>query len=428
MTGRCSSGWAAFLRSVMIAALLAVVAESADAHFQLDARNRVFIVEPASEGMRVYMRIPTTLVYADHLAVRGGPDARVEAPFVVASRGPGGWMHHLDTEGILADQEGFGRLVLAGYGFVADGRDIAPILTALRVHGIDDAPPFGTPEEARAALQGPVVPDAAGMFVGETTVDVALLLPGFHGNGALTVRSRLAELELPSEVIIDNHFIDFRGGVRVTNVPGQMTEGVALDASLLRAAATFVVQGIRHILEGADHVLFVLCLTIGAATVGALVWQVSGFTVGHSITLIAGFLGLVPAGAWFTPAVEAAIALSIVYAGVVALLRRSGRGTVGITTAIGLLHGFGFAFVLQDILGPAAPHLGVSLLSFNIGVEVGQLAIVAVAWSVLAGIGTLNRTAARYGRLAIAGGAIAIACLWVVERIRLIAEAVAGTA
>jgi hypothetical protein len=135
------------------------------------------------------------------------------------------------------------------------------------------------------------------------------------------------------------------------------------------------------------------------------------------VTLIAGFFGYAPQGAWFIPAVETAIALSIIYAGMVALLARKEGATFVITALIGLLHGFGFSFVLRSMLDLDAPHVWVSLLSFNLGVELGQVAIVAVVWLAFLAIARLSPPASLYGRKAVALVAIAIALLWTGERV-----------
>jgi hypothetical protein len=183
---------------------------------------------------------------------------------------------------------------------------------------------------------------------------------------------------------------------------------------------TFVWQGILHILEGTDHVLFILCLTIGALGLTNLLWRVTGFTLGHTVTLTAGSFGFVPAAPWFVPAIEAAIALSIIYAGTVALLRRAGGATFLITVAIGLLHGFGFSFVLLRILQIDSPTLWPSLLSFNLGVEFGQVGVILLVWPVLRAAERWAPHYAGYGRIAIVMPAIAIAVMWTIERVDLV--------
>ena len=96
-----------------------------------------------------------------------------------------------------------------------------------------------------------------------------------------------------------------------------------------------------------------------------LVYRVSGFTIGHTITLVGGFFGYAPSGAWFIPAVELGIALSIIYAAITAVTNRGEISSFLITTCIGLLHGLGFSFVLHEILKVDSPNLWVSLISFN---------------------------------------------------------------
>ena len=184
----------------------------------------------------------------------------------------------------------------------------------------------------------------------------------------------------------------------------------------MKAALGFVFEGVRHILEGLDHVLFVLCLTIGALGLGNLLWRVTGFTVGHTVTLILGFFGFVPAGAWFIPAVETGIALSIIYAGVVALIKFSGRGTLLVTALIGLLHGLGFSFVLHEILRVDSPNLWQLLLSFNLGVEVGQVAIVLLVWPLFWFLAKKGDKPVTIGRWVVALPCILIAGIWTGER------------
>jgi hypothetical protein len=125
-------------------------------------------------------------------------------------------------------------------------------------------------------------------------------------------------------------------------------------------------------------------------------WRVAGiitsFTVAHSITLLAAAVGVVPSGNWFPPLVETLIAASIVYMAienvVAAWLYRNSTASLRwrwiVTGLFGLVHGFGFSFVLQQELQFAGGHFLLSLLSFNIGVELGQLAVLLVAMPILA--------------------------------------------
>jgi hypothetical protein len=160
---------------------------------------------------------------------------------------------------------------------------------------------------------------------------------------------------------------------------------VELDPRWHQAAASFARSGFRHILDGFDHLLFLLCLVIPFRRIGwPLVGVITAFTVAHSITLIAAAYGVVPAGRWFPPLVEALIAASILYMAVENVLRPNLRGRWLVTALFGLVHGFGFSFVLASELQLAGGHLLLSLLAFNVGIELGQLAFIAVALPALA--------------------------------------------
>ena len=136
-------------------------------------------------------------------------------------------------------------------------------------------------------------------------------------------------------------------------------------------ALTQYVLDVNHILTGYDHLAFLLGLIILGGALKSLVGIVSSFTVAHSLTLVLATLDLVILPTRF---VEAAIALSICYVALENMFVREVRYRWVITFFFGLIHGFGFSNVLREMQLPK-PGLAVSLLSFNLGVEVGQLAI-----------------------------------------------------
>jgi hypothetical protein len=144
-------------------------------------------------------------------------------------------------------------------------------------------------------------------------------------------------------------------------------------------ASAYTVLGVEHILSGVDHLLFVIGLLFLVGFDRKLVWTITAFTAAHSLTLASAALG------WLTlrPApVEACIALSIVLVAAEALHRRdtlARRWPALLAFLFGLVHGLGFAGALKAI-GLPEHHLAVALLTFNLGVEVGQLLTVAAAW------------------------------------------------
>jgi len=153
---------------------------------------------------------------------------------------------------------------------------------------------------------------------------------------------------------------------------------VRLDPRWHQAALRFVESGFFHILDGTDHLLFILCLVIPFRRFRTLALIVTSFTVAHSITLIASAFGFAPTALWFPPLIETLIAISIVYMALENIIGSNVQRRWIIAFAFGLVHGFGFSFVLRETLQFAGSHLLTSLLSFNVGVELGQLTVLVV--------------------------------------------------
>ena len=153
---------------------------------------------------------------------------------------------------------------------------------------------------------------------------------------------------------------------------------VRLDPRWHQAAWRFVVLGFDHILDGIDHLLFLFCLVVPFRSFRALVPIITSFTAGHSITLIAAALGLTPQALWFPPLIETLIALSIVYMAFENILGAKLKNRWMIAFSFGLVHGFGFSFALSEVLQFGGSHLLTSLVSFNVGVEFGQLFVLAL--------------------------------------------------
>lgn len=165
--------------------------------------------------------------------------------------------------------------------------------------------------------------------------------------------------------------------------PTVVLYGAADDPrGVLEIASAYGVLGVEHILGGIDHLLFVMGLLFLVGFKRQLVWTISAFTLAHSLTLASAALG------WLTlrsAPVEACIALSIVLVAVEALHKRdtlTRRWPALVAFGFGLVHGLGFAGALQEI-GLPEQHLAVALLSFNLGVEAGQLMAVLVAWALV---------------------------------------------
>ncbi|MFY0637568.1 HupE/UreJ family protein [Maricaulis maris] len=177
----------------------------------------------------------------------------------------------------------------------------------------------------------------------------------------------------------------------------------------------YLQQGYIHILpRGLDHILFVLALFFASTRMKPLIWQISAFTLAHTITLGLAVLGYVSLDAAI---VEPIIALSIAFVAIENLVFKDmPRWRPAIVFAFGLFHGLGFAGVLTDY-GLPQDQILPSLLSFNVGVEAGQLSIIAACWLALHRFAD----AAWYPWLVrITSGAIALMALWwSIERVFL---------
>ena len=153
---------------------------------------------------------------------------------------------------------------------------------------------------------------------------------------------------------------------------------VHLDPSWYQASYLFTREGFFHILDGIDHLLFLLCLVIPFRKLRPLVMVITSFTVAHSVTLIASAFGMAPDALWFPPLIETLIAVSIVYMAFENIVGANLQRRWIVTFAFGLVHGFGFSFLLRERLQFAGEHLVASLLAFNVGVEIGQLVVLLI--------------------------------------------------
>ncbi|MCY3739244.1 MAG: HupE/UreJ family protein [Gemmatimonadaceae bacterium] len=261
----------------------------------------------------------------------------------------------------------------------------------------------------------------------------ATVEPDLDSEGDLVARFR-ARAETPARVdrldldlsrylapLSEDHRILLR-----IQVPGRPAEAALLSASepvhriglssweresLWAQAARFLVLGVEHIFLGYDHVLFLLALIVVGSRLGTLVKIVTAFTVAHSVTLILAALEWVSLPSRL---VESGIALSIAYVAAENFwLRRPDHRWI-LTFFFGFVHGFGFANVLRD-LGLPSRGLVTSLLAFNVGVEVGQVAIVALLFPLILW------SARRPGHARIVRGLSAVILLfgigWLVERV-----------
>ncbi|MGB5467215.1 MAG: HupE/UreJ family protein [Sedimenticolaceae bacterium] len=192
---------------------------------------------------------------------------------------------------------------------------------------------------------------------------------------------------------------------------------VFTQPDFLTVVVDYVGAGFDHIIpKGLDHILFVLGLFLFSTRMRPLLWQITMFTVAHSITLAMAMTGVIELPA---RVVEPLIALSIAYVGIENVWhKRLHKSRLFLVFAFGLLHGLGFASMLADF-GMPENAFATALISFNVGVELGQLAVVALAFLTV-GLWFGNRP--DYRRLVVIPGSLLIAAVglyWTWQRLGL---------
>jgi len=210
------------------------------------------------------------------------------------------------------------------------------------------------------------------------------------------------------------------GSVQVVRLTPSMPQ-FAFEATpgSLQVARAYTLLGVEHILRGVDHLLFVLALMLLVRDKWLLVKTITAFTVAHSVTLAAATLGWMRVS---QPPVEAVIALSIVF--LAAELAKQGRAEAGLTVrhpwivafVFGLLHGFGFAGALREV-GLPESDVPLALLTFNIGVELGQLLFIAGVLLVLALLGRVRTRSPAWTHAMPAYAIGTMATFWLLQRI-----------
>ena len=318
-------------------------------------------VKPEGDRLHLVVRIPLVLL----------------ADMNLPQRGPG-YLALASLDPVLEATIGE---TAAWINLYEDGRLLATVGGEARV-SVPTNRSFSTYEEAIAHIGGPKLPVETNMFWNQGLFDAHLEYP------IKSDRSAFAMDVLTSFGIGDGfettvRFMPPGGPDRTYELIGQSGR-VNLDPRWHQAAWVFVKAGFFHLLDGVDHLLFLLCLVIPFRRFRPLLLIVIAFTVAHSITLILSAYQLGPTGAWFPPVVETLIAASIVYLALENIIAANLQRRWLTAFVFGLVYGFGFSFGLRETLQFAGSHLLVSLLSFNVGIELGQILTLALVVPALA--------------------------------------------
>lgn len=337
-----------------------------------DVRIRAF-VQPSGATLRLLIRVPMAAMQD------------VDFP----RRGPG----YLDFARADATLREAADLWLADNIELYEGgkRLPRPRLVDARVSLPSDTS-FTSLERALAHLRSPGISPETDLYWNQGLLDVLFEYPIASEASEFSIHPRLARLGIR---VATSLTLVMPGGVlrpfEFHGSPGL----VHLDPRWTQAAGYFAVSGFLHILRGTDHLLFLLCVVIPFRRMRPLIVIVTSFTLAHSVTLVASALGFAPSALWFAPLIEALIAASVLYMALENIVGARLQRRWALTFVFGLVHGFGFAFVLQETLQFAGSHLALALATFNLGVEFGQLAALVVlvqALTLLFRAGVAERT------------------------------------
>ena len=273
------------------------------------------------------------------------------------------------------------RVWLAGdFHFYENGAPIGDAsIVAARVSLPSDRS-FVSFDSAVAHIASPPLDSATQVMWKQAMIDVVLEYRIASDSSRFSIDPGLARLGVRTTTVL--RFLPASGGERDFEYLGDPGL-VQLDPRWSQAALSFVRLGFGHILTGLDHLLFLLCLVIPFRRIRPLVAIVTAFTVAHSITLIASAAGFAPDALWFPPLIEVLIAASIVYMALENIVGAKLERRWLVAFGFGLVHGFGFSFALRESLQFAGSHLATSLVSFNVGVELGQLFVLALTVPIL---------------------------------------------
>jgi hypothetical protein len=388
-----------WLSLCLAGALLAIASKSAAHEIPAEVTAQCFL-RPAGDHLDLLVRVPLQ-------ALRD-----IQFPET-----PAGYVDLTRTDAVLADAA---RLWLAEFVDVYENDELLPKPAVARARlSLPSDRAFESFDSALASIDGRKLPSETNIVWNQAMLDVRFQYPIHSELSRFSIHPGLARLGL--RVITALRFVPPGGGVRAyefTGDPGL----VRLDPRWYQAALEFVKLGFLHILDGTDHLLFLFCLVIPFRRLRSLLPLVTSFTVAHSITLIASAYDLAPSALWFPPLVETLISASIVYMALENIV-----GTAGVdrrllvTFGFGLVHGFGFSFALRETLQFAGSHMLTSLLSFNIGVELGQLVVLAVLIPVLEVL-FRRMVAERMGTIVLSALIAHTAWHWLVDRAGRLAQ------
>ncbi len=351
------------------------------AHFNPVVNRSFHIVFDQQQSVQVYVRIPLPLLLIT--SGWGGVDSGEALPFTVRKYVEGQWRYYLDVETIENDWRGFTEFALNAYSInTIPSLNLLSYVDEINIHSEHFGRGFSTFQSATSVFDGLnniTLSNEEEIF--DAVVDIY-----FEINNASSRRDFLIKSDQGINAGIENRlfnhvfFYDSSASsdpilLEIRHNIGLLKEGFYIRKPASEKFLTAVYHGIEHIVLGWDHLLFVILLVLVSNSTKQVVQRATVFTIGHSITLTLGVFGIVPSFGWFIPLIESLIASSILIAGFFILLEQSSKFNLKVCFTLGLVHGFGFSFVLNDGVFQQESIDYLNLLGINLGIEVGQVLI-----------------------------------------------------
>ena len=355
----------AFRRNLLGLFLAAGLAGAGLAHEIPSEVTAHLMAKPAGDRVQLLVRVPLSSM------------RDVEFPALASG--------YLDVEKLALQLPDLATVWIAGFiEIYEDGALLAKPRIAATQISLPSDKSFASFDQALARVNQPPPDNSENLVPDQVLFDVLLEYPIRSDRAAFSMRPGLEHLA--ARVVTVLRFHTPGGPVRAYQFlrdPGR----VPLDPNWGQAAWRFVELGFLHILDGLDHLLFLLCLVIPFRRLRPLILIVTAFTIAHSFTLIASAFDVAPGAIWFPPLIETLIAVSVVYLALENIAGASGTHRRWIFAfGFGLIHGFGFSFALRETLQFAGSHLLTSLISFNLGVELGQILVLLLLVPALEGL------------------------------------------
>jgi hypothetical protein len=265
-----------------------------------------------------------------------------------------------------------------------------PTLTSVRLSPEGDTS-FTTYDDALAHVTGPLIADDMSLLPTQGALDALFDYTIRSDQSRFSLHPRFDRFGLRVLTILQ--FLAPNGSIRAFEYEGGDPGLVRLDPEWHQTARTFAGMGFRHLLNGVDALLFLLCLVVPFRKPRELFAIVGSFAAAHSITFIASAFGMAPAVSWFPPLIITLVAIAILYVAadnVIGVVNsRASTGSAFprrpiVAFVFGLIHGFAFSFSLGPTLQFAGSHGVTAVLSYNLGIELAQLLVLAVAVPALA--------------------------------------------